>query len=80
MELNQLQLDVVNVSPTDLATLGTAIEDSTGKLEGDLNVSYVGSFADFAGLTGTAQVRTTQPYNSLKKTAFDSLVTAIIAG
>lgn len=78
MEVNQLQLDVVNANPTDIATLGTAIEDSSGKLEGDLNVSYVGSFADFSGLTGTAQIRTTQPYNSLKKTAFDSLVTAVI--
>lgn len=78
MEVNQLQLDVVNANPTDIATLGTAIEDSSGKLEGDLNVSYVGSFADFFGLTGTAQIRTTQPYNSLKKTAFDTLVTAVI--
>ena len=78
MEVNQLQVDVANANPTDIATLGTAIEDSSGKLEGDLNVSYVGSFQDFSGLTGTAQIRTTQPYNSLKKTAFDSLVTTII--
>lgn len=78
MDLNQLQVDVSNANPTDIATLGTAIEDSSGKLEGDLNVSYVGSFQDFSGLTGTAQIRTTQPYNSLKKTAFDSLVTTIL--